>query len=732
MILRIPGYGRQKPAGASYAMDKHPGNDRRSFLKSAIRSAGAAAALSMLPPSIQRALAIPAARQEGSIQDVKHIVILMQENRSFDHYFGAMRGVRGLGDPRPIPLESGKPVWYQSDGGTEIPPYHLDSKTTSALRVPGTPHGFPDSQAAWNQGKFGFWPRFKTKYAMGYYEREDIPFQYALAEAFTICDGYHCSITTGTDPNRIVFWSGSNFNPDLCARGENCTDADSEPNNLRCWIKGALPEPGYTYQGSAFRWPTLPDLLEKAGISWRFYQDPNNNWTGAMHGCLAFESFREAKPGSAIYEKGMRHWSLEQLAEDVKNGSLPLVSWVLPPSLWSEHPSVSSPLQGAEFTAKVLDALTANPEVWNKTVFLLTFDENDGQFDHLPAPALPSYRLDGSLAGDSTVDVKGEYYYDPEGKDRDPADTISGPVRPWGLGARVPLYVVSPWSKGGWVNSQVFDHTSIGLFLEKRFGIHVPAISPWHRAVCGDLTSAFDFANPNRQAFPDLPDVSDSTRIIAIHSKRPKPDPPESPVLPRQERGVRPSRALPYILHVRSEQLDNGNVSLRFENEGTQGTVFHVYDRLHLDRIPRRYTVEAGKTLTGEWQTGDDRGKYDLEVFGTNGFYRRYRGGNPEDAGTLEASLAYDPASKSVVLTLVNEGNQPAEFHVESTLYGNVEPWSVSLAASQSQSKTWHVGANGNWYDLRVTAVATPNDLRHFGGRLETGEPATSDPAMGA
>lgn len=136
-------------------MNNQDKNNRRDFLRSALRTAGSVAALSTLPPSIQRALAIPASQEHGSIQDVKHIVILMQENRSFDHYFGVMRGVRGLGDPHPVPLESGKPVWYQSDGETEIPPYHLDTKTTSALRVPGTPHGFPDSQAAWNQGKFG-------------------------------------------------------------------------------------------------------------------------------------------------------------------------------------------------------------------------------------------------------------------------------------------------------------------------------------------------------------------------------------------------------------------------------------------------------------------------------------------------------------------------------------------------------------------------------------------------
>jgi phospholipase C len=186
---------------------------RRNFLSSAVKTAGAAAALTVLPPSIARALAIPAAVNTRTVQDIQHIVVLMQENRSMDHYFGAMRGVRGFGDRFPVPVPSGKSVWFQSNGAREITPFHLDSATVNALRVSGTPHSFMDAQDAWNQGRFGFWPKYKTDRSMGYYRREDIPFQYALAEAFTLCDAYHCSTTGGTDPNRIVFMSGSNYNP---------------------------------------------------------------------------------------------------------------------------------------------------------------------------------------------------------------------------------------------------------------------------------------------------------------------------------------------------------------------------------------------------------------------------------------------------------------------------------------------------------------------------------------
>jgi phospholipase C len=708
--------------------DRRNRKSRRQFLRLAAHASGAAAALSVLPSSIRKALATPAAVDSGTLRDVKRIVILMQENRSFDHYFGTLRGVRGFGDRHPVPLASGKPVWFQSNGEREISPYHLDTKTTSAMRVPDTPHSFSDAQAAWNQGKFGYWPKYKTPYSMGHYQREDIPFQFALADAFTICDSYHCSVTTGTDPNRIAFWSGSNFNPELRARGENCTDADSEPDNLRCWIEGALPEPGYTYAGSAFKWPTIPDVLEKAGVSWRIYQDPNDNWTGAMHGGLAFESFRTAKPGSPLYDKGMSHWSLEQLAKDVKRGTLPQVSWVLPPRLWSEHPSPSSPLQGAEFTSRVLDALTSNPEVWARTVLFLTFDENDGQFDHVPPPAPPSYYPDGSLAGKATLDLRGEYFSDPDRKHIAEDDSTSGTVRPWGLGPRVPMYVISPWSRGGWVNSQVFDHSSLGQFLEKRFDIHVPAISPWHRAVCGDLTSAFDFEHPNDLTLPRLPDVSESSTVVAAHSQRPKPNPPMTSERLLQEPGTRPSRALPYQLHVESHSdASKGSLLLTFLNTGVVGAVFHVYDRLRLDHIPRRYTVEAGKNLTDEWNFATAAGDYDLWVYGPNGFVREFRGKLTGNEFGSEIEARHDIAGKAIVLIVRNVGKAACTVTIRANAYHHGVPLELVVPSGGHASHRWSVAQSGGWYDFTVLAGAFE---RRFAGRMETGAHSTSDPAI--
>ena len=701
---------------------------RRHFLKLAATTAAGSAALSVFPPSIRRALSLPAKQVTGTLHDVQHIVILMQENRSFDHYFGTLHGVRGFGDRHPVPLASGKPVWFQSDGNREIPPFRLDTRTTSALRMPGTPHTFDNAQAAWNQGKFGLWPRFKTPISMGHYHREDIPFQFALAEAFTICDAYHCSITTGTDPNRIVFWSGSNFDPGHRGRGENCTADDAEVNNLRCDISGSLPAPGYTYKGSAFEWPTLPELLEGAGISWRIYQDPNDNWGGLMHGALAFRSFRESRPGTPLFDKGMSHHSLEQFASDVRAATLPQVSWVLPPMLWSEHPSPSSPLQGAEFSARVLEALTANPQVWGKTVLFLMFDENDGLFDHVPPPSPPSYDLDGKLAGKSTLDLRGEYFSDPDRKFIHPDDRTSGNVRPWGLGPRVPLYVISPWSRGGWVSSQVFDHTSMGRFLEKRFGIDVPAISPWHRAVCGDLTSALDFVTPNEAPFPEMPAVRNSATIIAAATRRPVPVPPDVPEKLFQEPGMRRSRALPYELHVDADRdLDEEHLTLVFRNTGAVGAVFHVYDKLHLDRIPRRYTVEAGKTLSDIWLVKQDSGQYDLWVYGPNGFVRefRLRGGAPGHHPAPQIRVEYDAPNTTIRLIATSKGQE--ELTVHSNAYRSDGPWHLRLARGRPATLDWSLTTSHQWYDF--TVACGPVEHR-FAGRIETGAPAFSDPAV--
>ncbi|GAA0879145.1 phospholipase C, phosphocholine-specific [Algoriphagus jejuensis] len=710
---------------------------RRKFIK--LSAAGLASTL--WAPLIQKALAVEAHNATRSIQDVKHVVILMQENRSFDHYFGAKKGVRGFGDRFPIPLASGQRAFHQSDGEQIVPPYRAHGKTSNAAMIKGTPHDFSDMQAAWNQGKYGFWPQFKTPYSMAYYTREEIPFQYALAEAFTISDAHHCSVATGTDPNRIVFWSGSNFDPEKRAAGINCTDLDSEPCNVRCWITGAEPDPGYTYNLNGFKWPTIPDVLEEGGVSWRIYQDPNDNWTGAMHGCLAFDSFRNAKQGSPVYEKGMRHFSIKDLQMDVENNQLPEVSWILPSKADSEHPGApSSPYRAGYFTQQVLEALTSNPEVWSKTVFFLSFDENDGLFDHVPAPAVPSYNNDNSLAGKSTLPVEGMYFHNDKGTEefllhdgkskriyQDKRDTISGPIRPWGMGPRVPLYVISPWSKGGWVHSEVADHTSVAQFIEKRFGVTVPAISPWHRAVSSDLISAFDFQSPNDPTFPTLPDMSDFQQRDEASKLLPRAEAPEQPTQLFQEKGSVFSRSLSYALYCHALPLpDKQQIQLSFDNQGKKGAVYHVYDMNNLERIPRRYTVEAGKQIRDEWDLREKSGSYHLEVFGPNGYFHSFRGS--VHAAEPLVRIEHDRRKGGLHIHCENPGKDPIQVRVLDKTYGYGQPEVLSISPGKSKKMYQQLSKSGNWYDYSIT---TSNGMEYrLAGRVETFKPGITDPAM--
>ena len=477
-------------------------SNRRGFLRAIGTAAGATAAMTTFPPAIARALSINAARRAGTIEDVKHIVILTQENRSFDHYFGTLNGVRGFADRFPIPVAnapgiSGKNVWYQPNavaGSTPpvLAPFHLDTVANFPLmRVNGTPHGWIDAQVAWDHGRMNNWPLAKRNHSMGHYAQADLPFQWAMANAFTLCDAYHCASQTGTNPNRLFLFTGTN---DPLARGNGpATYNDYD------WFDGDNGDGGYT-------WTTYPERLEAAGISWQVYEDMADNYTD--NPLAGFQTFRAAwyqKPGysESLRQRGVSTRHLDLLKVDVLNDKLPSVSWIVAPSKDSEHPSPSSPAQGADYTARLLDALTANPEVWAKTVLIINFDENDGFFDHVPPPAAPSKLGQSGLAGASTVDTTGEYHtvmlpYD--GYYNDPNE-VALMQRPYGMGPRVPMYVLSPWSRGGWVNSQVFDHTSVIRFIEARFGVMEPNISAWRRAVAGDLTSTLNFADPNDTAF---------------------------------------------------------------------------------------------------------------------------------------------------------------------------------------------------------------------------------------
>jgi len=724
---------------------------RRDFFRQSLYTAGAGAALSLFPPAIRKALAIPANNRLGTIEDVEHIVVFMQENRAFDHYFGTLRGVRGFGDRFPLPVADapglqGKTVWYQYNGAAEagqpaiLAPQHNDTGTDFRLiRTAGTPHLYPDAQEAWAGGRMNNWPQYKRNASMVYYEEADIPFQFALADAFTICDANHCAFTGGTNPNRCFLYTGTNHGKDDPSKPGvyNGPALDNSYNSLQ---NGTIVD-GYT-------WTTYAERLEAAGVSWQVYQN-NEVEFYALNSLFGFKAFRDANAAStpavspdrtpqqqALYEKGILTRTLEQLKADVVAGTLPQISWICATSSGSEHPSASSPAQGAEYTAQVLDALTANPDVWSKTVLILTFDENDGFFDHVPPPAPPSYVTydadpqAAQLAGDSTVDASDEYL----GEDVGGIDTTL-PYRhhPYGMGPRVPMYIISPWSKGGWVNSQVFDHTSIIQFMELRFGVKEPNISDWRRAVAGDLTSCFNFANPNdSDAIAGLPDTTDRDAQSRALPGTTTPATPETPTLPEQATGTRPSRALPYELHTSSAvPLRGGPLQLVFANTGRAAAVFHVYDRLHLDALPRRYTVEPDKALTGEWNLSADGGAYDLWVLGPNGYHRHFTGKQADSGANPEVQVCYDPANAAVYLKVHNTGTAAAEVSVQANAYFDSGPWTLTVAPGEEAQQHWALSDSGNWYDFTLTAAGLSGYSRRFAGRVETGKDTVSDPAMG-
>lgn len=747
-------------------------SSKRSFLRTSLGSLASAAALSSFPPAIQRALAIEANNVTGSINDVEHVVLIMLENRSFDSYFGTFKGVRGYGDRFAIPSTSGSSIFYQNytDNGTTstLIPYHLDKTQGNAIRVASTPHKWLDTQSAWDHGRMSDWPTSKRPHSMGYYEQEEVPFQRALAEAFTLCDSYHASMFTGTIPNRLFFWTGTNGPNGISPIDGKKVEVAGLNNQYNDGNAVGSSSEGWT-------WTTYADRLEEAGVKWKVYQSLADNF-----GCNEMMSFRhwraemEKMPlhrrplfvdgtikesianAGPVYNpdiddaisplaKGfgntMPEGFLETFRDDIANGTLPAVSWIIPPSFYSEHPSPSSPAQGGWYVQQVLDALTSNPEVWSKTVLLINYDENDGFFDHLAPPAAPSYDENGRLAGGSTLseeEMAVEYHnFTPMSSKQPPKDG-----RPFGPGPRVPMFIVSPWSRGGFVNSQIFDHTSTLMFLEKRFGVIEPQISAYRRAVCGDLTSCFNFVNPNTASLPTLAGRTTKVQADSLAESQEAKPPIEIPQvtigdpLPQQAAGARPSKALPYELHT-TARVNATSVTLEFVNASSQGVgaVFHVYDWNHLDRIPRRYVVEAGKSLQETWTPSvDDQGQYHLWVLGPNGYHRDFVGNLHEvtDEVNPEIQVCYLPCDESqIIVKLHNQGNSPCTFTAIANAYLTDGPWSVQVNPQSVGELSWPVADYGNWYDFSITCDASESFQRRFAGRIETGKDSVSDPAMG-
>ena len=639
-----------------------------------------------------------------TIKDAKHIVILMQENRSFDHYYGTLKGVRGFGDQATILLSGGNSVFNQPNGGTRQYPWAFDAtKPASGATAEelsqcngDLSHSWSDQHAAWNNGRMDSWVAAKgSSRALGYLQRTDIPFHFALADNWTICDAYHCSILSATGPNRTYLWSGM-IDPAGTAGGPAYNGGDE----------------------SGLKWETYAEALQTAGVSWKVYQKADDNF--GDNGLAYFSQFASAPAGSPLATRGMGSVPTADgvtpddiaaaIRADVVAGTLPQVSWVVANQGNSEHP-YATPGAGAYFIDEVIQALNADPEVFNQTVLFLNYDENDGFFDHVPPPVAP--------AG-----TDGEFY---DGTNI-------------GLGFRVPMTVISPWSRGGWVNSEVFDHTSVLQFLEVwTKAIGKPAvcdnISAWRRQVCGDLTSTFDFTKP----VWGLPALPATTNGPSLAECGPLSNPaPVSNVVPAQEPGARPARALPYqpaanLTHFTGGAGGSEQVWIEMLNQGAQATKaahFAIYANEYRTGGPWQYTVGAGGTDSDFFNcgTGYGNGLYDLTVTGPNRFLRRFQGNAGTAGAALGVTVTYaTTGAPRLNVQLANGGAEAAAFTVTHNRYKFEKPQTVTVAPGKSHSAHVEVsGDNHGWYDFTVTSSLDAAWSQRFTGHVENGADSIS------
>ncbi|MCX4488362.1 phospholipase C, phosphocholine-specific [Streptomyces anulatus] len=683
---------------------------------------GAAAAGSFLPPSLQAAIAAQPAHAGsggGGLGSIKHVVILMQENRSFDHYFGTLRGVRGFGDRNAIELPTGGTVFEQpAAAGSTVLPFPVrgaaEEQKKDLQYIGALDHSWNGGAKAWGGGWMNGWISAKTAATMAYYDRRDIPLHYELADTFTVCDAYHSSIHTSTSPNRNHLWSGK---------------TGFEPNGKRAVGNDAYNEgthPGYD-------WSTYAERLEKAGRSWRTYTEWENFTDNQIEFYATFKAIARkalARTGGhtymeafyakvrgasetertrllglleegvatldrrerSLFERGLRRVPTgtlaDEFAKDVAAGTLPAVSYLVPSAIDSEHPSTSSPVHSATIVYKILDALGKHPDVWRHTAVLINYDENDGFFDHVPPPVAPPEVADEQWEG-----------------------------RPTGLGIRVPLLVVSPWTVGGYVCSEVFDHTSVIRFLERWTGVREPNISDWRRRVTGDLTSAFDFTRARRQPAVQTPGA------IPPFEGRWQPKPPAVQQLPAQEPGARPARPLPYRPDARARRSGD-TLRVELANAGRSSAHFALYPYAGEFPAPQHKDVRD----TAHWTVPLTGEAYRFTVTGPNGFRREFAG--PVDGGA-EVATRIDHRDRDLHLTLRNSGRRALTFLVRPLGYvdeDDVRDWTRRVTVKPGRSRALvHSAADAHgWYDLAVTVDGEDGFRRRLMGHIENGRASVS------
>ncbi|MFP5276895.1 MAG: phospholipase C [Acidobacteriota bacterium] len=498
--------------------------NRRDLLKAAAATGAAGLLGNLLGCGTARkaASALAGSSSCGSINSIDHVVILISENRSFDHYFGSYPGVNGFG-AQSAAFQQPDPGYTTASPPGVLLPFHLNTAQENAACTHDITHDWIPQHQSWNNGAMNGFVTSRlpinagdAALTMGYYTRADLPFYYGVADAFTICDNYFCSVIGPTDPNRLYTMAAS-IDPD----GKNGGPLLQTLVTNRSAFYGKL-----TYT-------TMPEQLQARGISWKVYGTPDQN---VANGILSdnvlsyFKNFQDST--SPLHQNAFGPQFPTDFLSDVATDSLPQVSWIIPSVVTSDHPPAPS-VFGEATLSVILTALMANPALWAKTALFVTYDENGGFFDHVPPVTAPP-------------GTAGEYVTAAAVPDPTVAGGINGPI---GLGFRVPMLVISPYSRGGFVSSDLFDHTSVLRFLETRFGAEVPNLSAWRRATVGDMTTAFNFGHPD-QSIPALPsatasvpsDLTQCVNNLAGFSNYPLP---ATQTMPTQEPGTakRPSGA---------------------------------------------------------------------------------------------------------------------------------------------------------------------------------------------
>lgn len=502
---------------------------RRELLRTGMAAGATGVMGSLIPGCIGNGGKSPSTPPTGStgcakITDIEHVVILIQENRSFDHYFGSYKGVRGFAEVRAA-FQQPYPANTSSAPAGVLLPYHLDTTSANAACTHDITHDWVPQHQSWNNGAMNGFVTSRlginsgdAVLSMGYYTRGDLPYYYGLADAFTLCDNYFCSVIGPTDPNRLYTMAAS-IDPD----GKNGGPILQTLVSTRAQLIGKL-----TYT-------TMPEQLQARNISWKVYNAPDQDVLNGVYSDNVLPYFKNFQdPSSVLHKNAFGPQFPTDFLADAASGNLPQVSWIIPSVVDSDHPPSPS-LFGEATLSAVITALTANPAAWAKTVLFVTYDENGGFFDHVPPmtapPGTPGEYLTAAPVPDPTL----------EG-----SPAITGPI---GLGFRVPMMVVSPFSRGGLVSSDLFDHTSVLRFLETRFGAEVPNLSAWRRAAVGDMTTAFNFSKVDT-SLPNLPPIASTAPSILAECAADlvgftPPQLPATQTMPTQEPGspVRPNGA---------------------------------------------------------------------------------------------------------------------------------------------------------------------------------------------